>query len=509
MLVASTLAWGQEQIQSPEKSKSLSSGLLDVAYVDLTNGFTVRAPAGSMIVPTDAADPPTLPLLAEWDQLKHPESKELIRFRQPFSDQHLTITLMVTRKKMTVEKMTEARGEYWQQFDIRATILDVSDDTLYDHPAVVSSIEWQALPEEPNRVLRETIIQLSKKRYFAILHSIAADSMIAPPFSLVAERVASNFQCLSKADIDQRWHQAKKNGKTLLASLESGKIKEHLIPLHWYRILYKGEDAGFHLVEERVQLLPEKQHAFVVRTTGYLDNPKAILPYFEMHGWRVKPTKRASDDTAFARPIQWVSEFSLDGKLHAEQFDVQLTDLTHPDNNLCERGQWRDSTIRVTDCRENSEDDMIGAPLEIALSANNQKNYLSRVNTRFVHRFIKNKIGDEYIFVRYINRNIGYFSLRVNAEIDLKVEDRSADVPGSPDSSDKSAAKSITAYYSIAQLSSKGPIVEYWTNEKGALLRQKSGYIELQQSHHQEIRERWPKQMEAMELTDKKPKPKE
>ena len=133
-------------------------------------------------------------------------------------------------------------------------------------------------------------------------------------------------------------------------------------------------------------MLPEKRHAIVVRTTDYIDNPKAILPYFEMHGWRAKPVKSATGGAPFIRPVQWVSEFSLDGKLQAEQFDIRLMDLTHPENNLCEKGQWRENTIIVTDCRETSEDNKNGVPLEFTLSAQNQKNYLSLVNARLLHR---------------------------------------------------------------------------------------------------------------------------
>jgi hypothetical protein len=510
LLATGSPAWGEDKTPVKASPAPLSPGILDVAYVDLTNGFAVRPPAGSLITPPDMADADkALPLLTEWDILKHPESKELVGFLHPLSGQRLTVYLMVTGKKMTVEKMIEARQAYWQQFESRATVLDVGTDTLCDHPAVVSSIAWQGSSDAPAMVLRESLIQLSKKRYFALLHAVASETELSPSFSFVADRVAGNFKCLSNTEIDQRWREAKKNAETLLASLDSAKLKDHLDPLHWYRILYNGEDAGFHLAEEKVQLLPEKQHAFVVGLTGYVDNPKAILPYFEMQGWRVKPGELEPDAAAFTRPVQWVSELSMDGKLGAEQFNMRLMDLTNPDDNLCEKGEWRESKVVVTDCRETVEEEKMRIPFEYPLSTQNEKIYLSLVNAHLVHRLIDKKIGSEYVFVRYLNRNVGYFPLRVNAEIDLKIKGNPATgASGNPDNPNGPEGETLMAYYSVAQLSANDAIVEFWTDEKGLLLRQKSGAVELQQSHYDKIQELWPKQVEAMELIDKRAKPK-
>ncbi|MCH9022756.1 MAG: hypothetical protein IID32_08310 [Planctomycetes bacterium] len=257
--------------------------------------------------PNVSKSPKASPLwnLTDWELLKLPESKEVVRFTHPGKNQNLYVYLLVTRQKMTIEQMLQARKNYWQQFTNQVTLSEARTVTVSDRPAVTSTILWHPQKKNWRRLIRETVIQKEKNRYFllAFVTSLTTPDSESADI-LLTEAISNNFVFFSESDFQLRRGKARIEAQTLLAEWSSSRIKEILQNKCWYRIVHQGLDVGFHYVQESVKILPEKKHRIDVTYNDYVANAQAFALYANMMGVRIAPPPGETGRSPSTGPVQ-------------------------------------------------------------------------------------------------------------------------------------------------------------------------------------------------------------
>ena len=110
------LGIGQLQSQSPTDVIKQHEGL-DIAYVDIRQGFSVSPPLGSAVWGGAAAGQGEFKEylgLSDWSSLEGGESKALVQFRQGAGDYVLTVARLVGKDHPGREEMMQGRAEYWK-----------------------------------------------------------------------------------------------------------------------------------------------------------------------------------------------------------------------------------------------------------------------------------------------------------------------------------------------------------------------------------------------------------
>ena len=114
------------------------------------------------------------------------------------------------------------------------------------------------------------------------------------------------------------------------------------------------------------------------------------------------------------------------------------------------------------------------------------KTYLPQVLNEILFRQAQKKVGAEFVFVRYLFDALGFYPVRIAAQVELNRR-------GSEQAEDgEKKEASIKAWYVVGQLNTKGGIIEYWLDEDGRTLRCKRGQMELIRSNRGRIASKWP-----------------
>jgi len=290
----------QAQITKPE--------ILSLKYVDSRNGFSLRSPClsepssnhTSFVSPQTEKPDQVWPNLMNWDALKIPPSKELVRFVPTDNNvqaSELRVCLLVVKKNLSIEQMLQTRLGYWQKYPEQATVRKKQTAIFNNHPAAEFTVIWKSTnknKEHASRIYREVLIQNEKDRYFMLV--LISPDGTAGDFSAgetLMETIARNFHCLGKTEEDRRWTQAGKQAQQLLDKLKPELLKQYVATGKiWYRLTRFGKDIGFFAISRTWQGAGKAEN-LKIQFYGSVGNTEDRSIFAHSQGWQtVPPTDR-------------------------------------------------------------------------------------------------------------------------------------------------------------------------------------------------------------------------
>ncbi len=483
---------GQEGLAASEQTAAtLPASILGHNYVDLRNGFSLRPPAKSTITPIANlplnGTPNPIPDLSQWESLKLPGSKPLVCFHNPEKNQTLYAYLFVTRNSMTIEHMLEARSNYWNTHTPQATIISSETESINDMPTALTKLAWKQNENSPVLHVCETLIQREKNRYFLLAFTYPDSSENNPKTQLLTKMIQQNFVCMSESEINERWIKARNKAQNLLNQQSSATLKSSISGKKYYHIRYHGKPVGFHYTNLFVDVREDKSHTFQNQLKSYVNSAIASKAFSHMLG--VYTDSKLNQDTLFTGPAKINASFQLDSTLKQESFKINI--LNHKTNKSirCESGKWQDNVIAIQLCENASQQQE--SPLEpLTIGSKVQQIFLPLTLSELSTSLIDRTVGQEYVFLRYVNQTLGFYSLRVAANVNLVMQN--------PD--DSSATKEINASYLVSQLNSHGPIIETWLDELGKIVKIKASSVELIPTTLEELKKDWEKELKSLNL---------
>ena len=499
-----TMPKGQAQTADTSTQISPIPRLLGTEYVDMRHGFTLRPPFGSE--PTlgvrDAQAPSgtagTVPIVSDWQILKIPESKELVRFADGQEKQVLMVYLLVTRDEMDIAQMEKARTDYWQKYTPQAALQEGATDTIRNSAVVRREISWKPKDSQsPGSVIHEAIIQAEKNRFFLLALLCSAEGRAEQKQPMLMDAVIKSFNCLDKQEQKLRWQQARKRAQQFLENLDFTRLRVVLEEDRWYRIKSQGEDIGFgHIVEQWVT--QSDKSAIKITWDSFIKNAARAADFAQIQGWGKNVTDYAVEGPSDVGAVRLTGTCLLPNDMKSEEFDYQIYGINTSQLGYHEKGVWTEKKLSMQRCDDPQD---AGKSQEEILEVND-KLYLPWTQAELLTRLLEIKISDEYVFLRYHNRSLQYYSLRVAGSTDLKLAEPGKSESSNQEKASQSQERPLKTFYLIGQTGPEGPIVHMWVDEKGRLLKQLAGGITLLRSSAENIKELWP---EATKVTPTKP----
>lgn len=523
------------QQQQSDKTAVLGHGLLDSAYVDIRHGFSVRPPFGSELSGTTVAGAiqlaETEPLagatplaeamsIAKWELLKQLESKELVCFVQAGRGRFLAVSLLVPRHKMKIEQILKARKAYWLGSAEQASVEQTDIDTVDGRPTAMLNVAWRTEPHKPLiRTIREALIQSEKKRYFCL--ALVSEPMTnetklanqsSPTDDELMRLVLGSFSCFDKKEGDRRWAQARKSARQLLSQLDFHEIKRLLEPQSWFRIQRDGKNVGFFVVREQFEPGPTEapqNMSIKIRCLGFVHDSEDATILARMLGW----SRGRDDETALQEnwigPARLEGEFVLDSRLRGESFQYRITVEQNVRQGLAFKGRWHEGQL---DIKRYDDIRRAEATFSETIEARDSV-FLPWSEAHLLGRLMDRKVPSQYVFLRYSNGALCYYSLRICAKTSLvlsapalggQVSGQTSEQTGGQadrqaggQTSEQAArrlGKSVKAVYLVGQTGAAGPIVATWLDTKGRVIKQSCDGLVLTRSSAAHIKQLWPKQ---------------
>lgn len=476
----------QAQITKPE--------ILSLEYVDIRNGFSLRPPRSSkpssnhisFITPQTEKTDQLEPDLMNWDSLKMPPSKELVRFVPTDNNAQpgeLKVCLLVVKKNMSIEQMLQARLSFWHKYPEQATVQKKQTAIFNNRPAAEFRVIWKSTnknKKRASRIYREVLIQNENDRYFMLVltspDGTTGDQSVG---NTLMEAISRNFHCLGKSEEDRRWTQAGKQAQQLLSELKPELLKQHTATEKiWYQLIRSGKDIGFFMVNQTWQGDGDAEN-LKIQFNAFAGNAEDGNIFAYTQGWQAAlPTDKRTVKLP-AGPVFLRGEIILENNLRNERFDHQFTGLKVAQPGYREQGQWKADalTIKRYDTPR-QKDKSITEKLDVKNDI-----YLPRSLVLLLPCLLEREIGREYVFMVYYNRALCYYSLRIAATVPLMVGD-----------------KEITATYLIGQAGTQGPIIEFWLDEKGCVVRRRSCGIVMEQTTEEKIKQLWPNEIKKAKM---------
>jgi hypothetical protein len=479
----------QAQITKPE--------ILSLEYVDSRNGFSLRPPCFSeplsnrisFILPQTEKPDQVWPNLMNWDAIKIPPSKELVRFVPTDSNvqaSELRVCLLVVKKNLSIEQMLQTRLGYWQKYPEQATVQKKQTAIFNNHPAAEFTVIWKGgnkNKKHTSRIYREVLIQNEKDRYFMLV--LISPDGTAGDYSAgetLMETIARNFHCLGKTEEDRRWTQAGKQAQQLIGKLKPESLKQHTATdKNWYRLTRFDKDIGFFAISRTWQGADktDKTENLKIQFYGFVGNAEDRSIFAYSQGWQaVSPTGRGTVKLP-AGPVFLQGEIVLENNLRNERFDYQFTGPKDDRPGYREQGQWKADTLIVKRYDVPRQGDKsITEKLDVKNDI-----YLPQSLVSLLPSLLEREIGREYVFMVYYNRALCYYSLRMSATVPLTV-----------------GGKQITTTYLIGQAGTQGPIIEFWLDEKGCVVRRRSCGIVMERATEEKIKQLWPNEIKKIKI---------
>ena len=476
----------QAQIIKPE--------ILSLEYVDIRNGFSLRPPCLSepssnhisFISPQTEKPDQAWPNLMNWDALKMPPSKELVRFVPTdinVQASELRVCLLVVKKNLSIEQMLQTRLGYWQKYPEQATVQKKQTAIFNNHPAAEFTVIWKSTnknKKHTSRIYREVLIQNENDRYFMLV--LISPDGTAGDFSAgetLMETIARNFHCLGKTEEDRRWTQAGKQAQQILDKLKPELLKQYMATGKiWYRLTRFGKDIGFFAISRTWQDTGKAEN-LKIQFYGSVGNAEDRSIFAHSQGWQaVLPTDRGTAKLP-AEAVFLQGEIVLENNLRNERFDYQFTGPKDAQPDYREQGQWKADTLTIERYDTPRQGDkLIAEKLDVKNDI-----YLPQSLVSLLPCLLEREIGREYVFMVYYNRALCYYSLRMAATVPITVGD-----------------KQITTTYLIGQAGTQGPIIEFWLDEKGHVVRRRSCGVVMEQTTEEKIKQLWPNETKKAKI---------
>ncbi|GEM_PF-2276040 len=484
----------------------LPPNILDAAYVDIRHGFSIRPPVGSQIVPRQSACAPLpleersseelpagqphnvligpdIPILANWQAVRVPESKELIRFHNAPKNLTLSLCLLVCRQRTDVQAMLDARRAYWAHFPQQASIQQLECDTINSAPAVRAAIAYQPPLHEPNLpadpyVLHESLIQKEDNRFYLLAMACPARAPADPPdYNTLMDAVARTFVSFDRKEQPRRWRQARRRAEQALADAPFDRLKLLLQDQLYFRITAQGRNIGFRCLGETL-LTGEAAPALRISEHTCLRGGPDAARFITGLGWSRSLAGAALPCLDGSVSLDLQAQFSLASDLKKHDFQVQISTSADQAPFAHETATGEAGTLHVTyfeDPNDPEKSRSIQAKTDEALFTPWALAYL-------LGRACDLRVNDEFLFQTYSNHALRWRTLRVAAQTDLTITDETP-------SGDNSPAKtvSVPVFYLVEQTGADGPITETWIDQKGTVLKQRIEGITLLRSTAEEL----------------------
>jgi len=473
---ASTLLDPNSDI-SPESVAKVNLGSI---YVDIRNGFSLQPPRDCRLLrSSDAAGvavpPQNPPAIQDWEILRRPCSKELIRFvsREDSPPLCLAVYLLLARQQMDMEKMLQARCDFWRKYPDQAVISRKDTRIVNNCPAALLAVAWQGDSKKgDSRLILETLIQNEPDRFFMLVLYTPPDldDKSAGPQQIM-KAVTDSFICLGKTQEEQRWKQAKSQAQNLLAQLKIGAIKDILRLETCYRVSRAGKDIGFYRVRENASDAGGSGAVEII-CQAFINNLQAGRDFARIFGLSAE-VGIAENPASSIAPVYLEGRFILRKNLDAEQADYQFICPDEPRMNYHLRYNWEADRILTTIGEITpAKEETVTETLKI-----NRRIFLPFSLAVLLPRFLPNETGGEFVFMRYANRALCHYSLRIGDKLDIE-----------------QSPQNISARYLVGQMGQQGPILEIWLDASGNILKLHADSIILQLSTADQINELWPQQ---------------
>ncbi len=518
LLIGVILSAGSLQETTAKERGDLSEDQLEQvlgpAYVDIRTGFSVRPPFGSEIIGPGTAttrnSPESISALEEfskWELLKFPESKPLVQFAQKENQQLLTVHQLVGKGKMEIDKMLEGREDYWKKYPNQAQVRQRRTDTINNRSVGQLTVSWSNEPKEPNQhIIREALIQQEKDRYFLLtLVSRGKGDTKAKSAENLMNMVVRNFECMDRQEQRQRWEQGRKRAELLLGSLDFHWLRELMVDEIWFRIMKDGKDVGYLQLRGQLggdgYLIPVTQATPLTLEIYELEITVDIQSNVNNHADAVKlarmldcgqgltngngPGGEAAQKIDNTNLIRVNFNSTLLDSMKTEYFFFEYRG--GDDNRYRESGEWNNGMLKAVryDDPKNPGQSTVET-LEV-----NSNLYLPGVTSHLLGLVLGPEVGLEYVFLRYSNRALRHYVVRVAGREQLEMEVAPVGEAGQR----RVARRKISTWYVVGQAGAEGPIVETWLDQDGYTLRQRSEGLELLRSTKDNLKKLWPGQI--------------
>ena len=506
------IAFGPSSILPGAAAKSdtltLPANILDRAYVDIHYGFSIRPPYGArfsrvLTVPEIAAQKHAPTALEESALLRLPESKELVRFHEKSSQTTLTVYWMVVRQRnFTIEKMRTTREQHWQRFPMQATVQQSQTDVNNGLSSAFVSVSWKRATSDAVPVLiQETILQCESSRFFMlVLTRPIEDASQRDAAEKLRSAIVKNFEYFDKPEQEQRRRAARLGGQKWLAGLRFNSVKDKLEPLHWYRIRHQKSDIGFMRITEQLGTVEEKT-VIQIHCDSFIGSSTMADAFLRWRGYDKGPAQPEQSDLETWSSIRLHEEYQLWGDLKSEQFLVTCVDPNHPQHRHREQGVWKPGNMTLT--RFNDPTDAQKRFSETVKV--NDKLFLPGTLAVLLPRLLVLKPTEEYLFLRYANRALRFYSLRIVGRETVTVAKTNAEEGDSDAEVSVELETEIPTTYVVGLVGLDGAIVETWIDKNGRVikLRTHDGII-LLSSNEEILQTLWPKQVNLLETEPNK-----
>jgi hypothetical protein len=485
------------------KPTSLPQNVLGRAYVDIRYGFSLRPPYGAQLSRVQTAWETVTQKqpsgeAEESELLRLPESKELVRFHQEASQTTLAVNWMVIKQRdFTIDKMREIREQYWQKFPTQATLQQSQTDSHNGLASAFVSVTWKTSETDAVPLLiQETLIQCEPSRFFMLaLTRPVQDKSDRDAAEKLMAAVVKNFEYFDKKQQEQRRRDARLLAQKWLGALSFKSIKDTLTPQRWFRIRNQQEDIGFLRITEQLETVQEKT-VIEFRCDSVLAENSLSEKYIQWRGYAKGLAQTDTPENNTWDSIWLQEEYHIAGDVKAEQFLAALTDRKHPRKCYREQGDWKPGNLTVT--RFDDPDDKQKSFTETLKV--NDKFFLSGGVDGLLYRLLPVQSGEEYLFLRYTNRALRFYSLRVAGRETLTITTTPASEKKNDSETPQEKETKIPTTYLVGQVGLDGAIVETWIDKTGRIIKIRTNDdLILLSSNLETIQTLWPEQVEQLQ----------
>jgi len=482
---------------------SLPQNILGRAYVDIQYGFSVRPPYGAQFsrvqtVPETVTQKQSPAAMEESDLLRLPESKELVRFHEEKSQTTLIVYWMVARQRnFTIEKMRTTREQHWQKFPTQATVQQSQTDTHNGLASAFVSVSWKpAKTDAVSLLIQETILQCEPSRFFMlVLTRPIQDESQRDAAEKLRSAIAKNFEYFNKTHQEQRRRAARQRAQKWLDGLRFNSVKDILEPQRWYRIRYHQKDIGYLHITEQLGTV-EKKTVIQIHCDSFIASTPIADHFIFWRGYGKRPVQSDQPNQGKVGPLRLREEYQLPGDLKSEHFLVTCADPDDSQKRYREEGNWKPGSltvIRFDDPRD--EQKRFSETLKV-----NDKLFLPGVLDILLYRMLPLKPAEEYLFLRYANRALRFYSLRIVRRETLTVIRTDSQESNSDSEEPEGKETKIPTTYLVGRVGLDGAIVETWVDKTGRTikLRTHDGLM-LLSSDQETLQKLWAKQVSEIQ----------
>lgn len=488
-------------------SFTLPGSLLGRAYVDIRYGFSVRAPYGTRFsydqtIPETATQNQSPASLEESDQLRLPESKELVRFCEESGETTLTVSLMVARKRnFTIEQMQATREQHWQRFPTQADLEPNSIAAHHDLPSLSVTVHWKRSPSDTTSFLiQETILQCEPSRFFVLtLTQAIQNASQQSAAKKLNSAVVKNFEYIDKSEQDQRRRAARLRSQKCLDGLGFLSVKNTLSLPYGYRIRYQNKDIGYMQIREQLGTLDEKT-VIQIHCDSFVASRSMAASFLRLRGYGKGPAPPGSSGHTPWGSIRLHEEYQVLGDFKSEKFLAICVDPNHPPTKYREQGTWKPGDITILRFDDPTDETKhFSETLKV-----NDKLYLPGGLTFLLHRILEPNPTEEYLFLRYANQVLRFYSLRVVGQETLRVA--KPDTQESPSGTEEPVEQetTISTTYLVGRVGLDEVIVETWIDKNGHVVKLRTqDDLVLIRSTIETLEKLWPKEIQSLKKESK------